>query len=79
MNPLQLLPFAQVGAAGAIASWVVLAIIIAAVIGIGLIVLRVSGVEIPGWVMQIGWILVVAIIGIAAIHLLMSMSYGPAF
>lgn len=69
-----MLLFAQAGVAPVIASWVVIAIIVAAVIGIGLIVARVSGVEVPGWVIQIGWILLVAIIGIAAIHLLMQMS-----
>jgi len=64
---------AQVDIASTAARWVEVAIVIAAVIGIGLVVLQVTGVQIPGWVKQIGWILVVAVVALAAINILMRM------
>jgi hypothetical protein len=48
-------------------------IIIAACFGIVLVALPAMGVVIPGWVITIFWILVVAFVAIAAIKLLMKM------
>jgi hypothetical protein len=48
-------------------------IIIAAAIGIMYVALRVFGVAIPPWVVQIFWIVVVAFVAIFAIRLLFSM------
>jgi hypothetical protein len=64
---------AQVGAGYSLVHLVVIAIIVAAVIGIALVAIRASGVALPGWVMQIFWIVVVAVVAIFAIKLLLSM------
>ncbi len=58
---------------GSIVSFVILAIIVCAVIGIGLVAIRASGVPIPGWAVQIFWIVVIAIVAVFAIKVLMSM------
>lgn len=50
---------------------VVVLIVVAAVIGIGLVVLRQSGIVVPGFVMTIIWIVAVAVIAIVAIKFLM--------
>ena len=50
---------------------VIMAIIVCAVIGIGLVAIRASGVQVPGWVMQIVWIVVIAVVAIFAIKFLM--------
>ena len=45
-------------------------IIICAVVGIATVVVRQSGVAIPGWVITIFWIVIAALVGIWAIRLL---------
>lgn len=40
------------------------------IIAIGVVVIRQMGVAIPGWVAQIGWIVVIAVVGIFAIKVL---------
>lgn len=62
---------AQYVAAGSFASAVIWCILVAAIIGIALVAIHASGVRIPGWVMQIGWIVLVAIVAILAIKFLM--------
>lgn len=52
---------------------VILAIVVGAVIGIGLVAIRASGVQVPQWVIQILTILVVAVFAIFAIKILISM------
>lgn len=47
-------------------------IIIAAIIGILYVALKVFGVQIPQWAMQIFWIVVVAVVAIFAIKFLVS-------
>jgi hypothetical protein len=73
MNEL-LLPLAQMGLAATVSDWVIIGIIVAAVIGIGLVILKVFEVTIPPFIQTIAWILLAAIIGVAAIHLLMRMA-----
>lgn len=48
-------------------------VVIAALIALVMVALRQFGVAIPGWVMQIIWILITAFIVILAIKLLMRM------
>lgn len=52
---------------------VILAIVVAAVVGIGLVAIRASGISVPPWVIQILTILVVAVFAIFAIKLLIGM------
>jgi uncharacterized protein (DUF983 family) len=64
---------AQLGAAHAIGGWVIIAIVVAAIIGIGLVIARHVGLQIPAWFVTILWIVVAAIVGIVAIKLLLSL------
>jgi hypothetical protein len=56
-----------------IATWVMLAIIIGAVIAIGYVILRQMGIAVPPWAVTVFWIFVAAIVGILAIKLLLQM------
>lgn len=49
------------------------AIVVSAAIGILLVLLQVFGIAVPSWVITIGWIVVAAAIGIAAIQFLMGL------
>lgn len=60
---------AQIGGYS-IVQLVIWLIIVCAVIGIGLIAIRASGIQIPGWVIQIFWIVVIAVVAIVAIKFL---------
>lgn len=51
----------------------VLVVVIAAALAIVHIVLARMGVAIPAWVVQIFWVLVVAVVGVAALYLLFSL------
>jgi len=62
---------AQAGLAGSVAHLVILAIIVAAVVGIGAIAIRASGVSVPQWVISIFWIVVIALVAIFAIRVVM--------
>jgi hypothetical protein len=62
---------AQFGPAGSIAQLVIAIILIAAVVGIGIVAVRVSGIQIPSWVIQIAWIVLVSLVAIFAIRFLM--------
>jgi uncharacterized protein with PQ loop repeat len=64
---------AQAGAAAALGSWLIYAIVIAAIIGIALVAARAAGVAVPQWVITIGWIVVVAVFAIAAIKFLLGL------
>ena len=55
---------------GGIVGLAVWLIIVAAVVAIVFIACRAMGVEIPGWVVQIFWIVVIAIVAIVAIKFL---------
>ncbi len=48
-------------------------VVIAAVIGIVFVALRVMGITIPGWMFQIFWIVVVAVVAIMAINIVLSL------
>lgn len=67
------LVLAQAGVVGAVAGWVIIAIVVAAIIGIGMVVLRATGVAIPPWVITIFWIVLVAFVAVVAIKFLVTM------
>lgn len=48
-------------------------VILAACIGIVYVALRQFGIAIPGWVVQIFWIVVVAVVAVVAIKFLLSL------
>jgi len=73
MSTLMLLGQAGFGGFG-IVHWIIMIIIIAAVIAVMYVILNRMGVAIPGWVVQIFWILVAACIGIMAIKFLLSLA-----
>ncbi len=49
---------------------IIIAIVLAAIIGVAMICCRAAGINIPPWVVQIGWIVVVVIVAIVAIRFL---------
>ncbi len=53
--------------------WIVIAIVLAGIIGIALIAIRAAGIEIPGWVIQILWIVLVVVVAVVAIKFLAGM------
>lgn len=57
---------------GGIPGMVIWLIVICGVIGIGLVVVRACGIKIPGWVIQIFWIVIVVVVAIFAIKLILS-------
>jgi hypothetical protein len=62
---------AQAGLPGTIGGWAILIIVVAAVVGILLVILRQMEVQIPPFVIKIGWILVAAVVGILAVGFLL--------
>jgi len=50
--------------------WVLIAIVLAGIIGIALVVIRQAGVAIPGWVIQIFWIVLAVVVAVIAIRFL---------
>lgn len=52
---------------GSVAGWAILAVVIAALVGIVLVAVRAAGVGIPPWVIQVFWIVVIAVVCILAI------------
>lgn len=55
---------------GGIAGLAIWIIVIAAIVAIVFVACKAMGVAIPGWVIQVFWIVVIAIVCIAAIQLL---------
>ncbi len=50
--------------------WIIVAIVIAGIIGIALVVIRQTGIVIPDWVITIFWIVLVVVVAIVAIKFL---------
>lgn len=57
-----------------IAHWAIMIIIAAAVIAVICVALGVFKIKIPDWVIQIFWVLVVAVVAIAAIKFLVGLA-----
>lgn len=68
-----MLPLLAQVAGYSIVHWVIMIIVIAAVVAIMHIVLGKMGVAIPDWVVQIFWIIVLAVVGILAIKFIFSL------
>lgn len=58
---------------GSIFRWIIIAIAIAAAIGILLVAVHVFGIAIPAWAVQIFWIIIVAVVAIAAVKFVWSL------
>ena len=56
-----------------ILQWLIFAIIIIGAVGIAFVVARAAGVEIPAWIISVGWIVLAVCIGVVAIKFLASM------
>jgi hypothetical protein len=70
MNPLL---FAQAGAVGTIGHWLIIAIVIAGIIGIALVVARYAGITVPPFIFTVMWIILAVVVGVVAIKFLMQM------
>lgn len=68
-----MIPFVQVNTASVLVQWIVIAIVIAGVIGIALIVARQAGIAIPAWIFQIFWIVLACVVGIVAIRYIVAL------
>lgn len=68
-----MLTLAAIAIPGGIAGMAIWVIIVAAVVAIALIACRAMGVPIPGWVVQVFWVVIIAIVCVFAIKLLMSL------
>ena len=55
-------------------AWAIWVIGVIAIIGIVYVMLSVSGIAVPWWVITIGWILLAAILAVAAIRVVMWMT-----
>ena len=63
---------AQIVAGYSIPQFMIILIVACAVIGIAMIAIRQTGIQIPPWVIQILWIVLVAIVAVVAIRFLVS-------
>jgi hypothetical protein len=61
------------GVATGIASWMIILIVVAGVIGVAIIIARAAGVSVPPYIIQIGWVVIAVCIGIVAIRFIMSL------
>ena len=71
MNSLALAAI-NFGAFGLI-QWIIVAIVLAGIIGIAAVIIRQSGIAIPGFVITIFWIVLAVVVGVVAIKFLASM------
>jgi hypothetical protein len=71
MDALSLVAQAAVG--GTLVQYVIIAVIVCGVIGIGMIALRQSGIAIPPFVISIAWIVLVVVVAILAIKFIASL------
>jgi hypothetical protein len=63
---------AQAGV-GTLASYLIIIIIIAGLLGIAFVAIRAAGLPVPGWLIQIGIIILVVVVAVFAIKLLLSL------
>lgn len=67
-----MLLLAQLVTSWSVAHIAIMVVVIAAIVALVMVALRKFGIAIPDWVQQVGWILIVACVVIAAIKLLVS-------
>jgi hypothetical protein len=71
---LRFAPLADIGFHGiGIGQLVIYAIIVAGIVAVLYVVLQKLGVAIPGWVIQLFWIVVVVVVGVFVVRFLMSL------
>lgn len=61
--------FAQAASVG---YWAIMLVVICGIIGIAMVVIRQSGIAIPGFIVTIFWIILAVFLGVAAIKFVMS-------
>jgi hypothetical protein len=59
-----------------IVSLIITFIIVAACVAIAVVACSAMGIAIPGWVMQIGWIIVIVVVAVVAIKFVVSVTGG---
>lgn len=64
---------AQGAIPASIVSWIIIAMVIAGIVGIAIIVAHAAGITIPQWVIQILWIVLAVVIGVVAIKFLVGL------
>lgn len=64
---------AQGAIPSSIVSWIIIAMVIAGIVGIAIIVARAAGISIPPWVIQIFWICLAVVVGVVAIKFLIGL------
>ncbi len=64
---------AQFVVGGDLIHWIIVAIVIAGVIGIALVIARQAGIVIPDFIWTIAWIVLAVVVGVIAIRFLASM------
>ena len=62
--------FAQLATSYTLIQWIIIAIVFAGIIGIALVVIRQAGIAIPGWVINILWIVLAVVVAVVAIKFL---------
>ncbi len=63
----------QVAGWGLVGQIAIAVIVVAAIVAVVFIIIRKMGVAIPDWVIQIFWILVLAVVGVLAIKFLLGL------
>lgn len=70
---MKTLLLAQAVAGYGLIQWLIVAIVVAAIIGVVFVVIRQTGIVIPPFIISIFWILLAAVVGIVAIRFLWSL------
>lgn len=68
-----MLPILAQVAALTLVHWIIIAIVVAGVIGIAIVVFRQAGISVPAWAVQIFWIVAVVVVAILAIKFILTM------
>lgn len=61
---------------GSVVQILILAIVVAGVIGVALVIFNRLGVAVPDWIMQVIWIVLAVVIGVMAIRFIASLGWG---
>lgn len=64
---------AQIAGSYTLIQWIIIAIVLAGIIGIALVVIRQAGITLPSWVVQILWIVLLVVVAVIAIKFLAGM------
>jgi hypothetical protein len=64
--------FAQAGIASTLGVWAMMAVVVIAIIALLVVAVRTTGIQVPAWVIQVGWIVAAAVVILLAIRLLLT-------